>query len=248
MKKRRVSRPLLILAVTIAMIAATAVVASAATINKDGTNFQKATKMMITTYPDKILFNADRLTRDQHGEYTNVFVKGHNFDAMLKNGWGEWMATKAPSTMKPGKKYDLYAGQIDRVNNYQVNSKVYKLATVTMGPSTKPVINSVKISNVKVKRYFSYNERKYRYKTTFKMTVTLSKKAMGAKGIDLTTSVNGISSYKTLKGTKNTYTANFNWDMPMSLKGKTVSVKVKTYNDTKYKAYSYDSKAKKAKI
>ena len=36
--------------------------------------------------------------------------------------------------------------------------------------------------------------------------------------------------------------------MPMSLKGKTVSVKVKTYNDTKYKAYSYDSKAKKAKI
>lgn len=351
MRKRRVSRLLLILAVTIAMIAATAVVASAATINKndadykysktleDGTvvsftrdlinepvatdyiqcrvqmpegrvfgdrpyfgisyskrlpnqewdkngnlaygvlnlegsnlkqgtysltcsgdgwksyridffyaNFQKATKMMITTYPDKILFNADRLTRDQHGEYTNVFVKGHNFDAMLKNGWGEWMATKAPSTMKPGKKYALYAGQIDRVNNHQVNSKVYKLATVTMGPSTKPVINSVKISNVKVKRYFSYNEGKYRYKTTFKMTVTLSKMAKGAKGIYLTTSVNGISSYKTLKGTKNTYTANFNWDMPMSLKGKTVSVKVKTYNDTKYKAYSYDSKAKKAKI
>ena len=351
MKKRRVSRLLLILAVTIAMIAATAVVASAATINKndadykysktleDGTvvsftrdlinepvatdyiqckiqlregdefgnypffgltyskrlpnqewdkngtvaygvlniegsnlkqgmysltcngdgwkaytidffyaNFQKATKMMITTYPDKILFNADCLTRDQHGEYTNVFVKGHNFDAMLKNGWGEWMATKAPSTMKPGKKYALYAGQIDRVNNHQVNSKVYKLATVTMGPSTKPVIKSVKISNVKVKRYFSYNEGKYRYKTTFTMTVTLSKMAKGAKGIDLTTSVNGISSYKTLKGTKNTYTANFNWDMPMSLKGKTVSVKVKTYNDTKYKAYSYDSKAKKAKI
>ena len=26
------------------------------------------------------------------------------------------------------------------------------------------------------------------------------------------------------------------------------SYKVKTYNDTKYKAYSYDSKAKKAKI
>ena len=351
MKKRRVLRPLLILAVTTAMIAATAMVASAATINKNdadykysttlgngtvvsftrdlinepvatdyiqcrvqiaegrefgnhpyfgsfyndrlpnqewdknGTvaygvlnlkgsnlkpgkyslicrsdswndymidffypNFKKATKMMITTYPDKILFNADRLTRDQHGEYTNVFVKGHNFDAMLKNGWGEWMATKAPSTMKPGKKYDLYAGQIDRVNNYQVNSKVYKLATVTMGPSTKPVIKSVKISNVKVKKYFSYDEWKYRYKTTFKMTVTLSKKAKGAKGIDLTTSVNGISSYKTLKGTKNTYTANFNWDMPMSLKGKTVSVKVKTYNDTKYKAYSYDSKAKKAKI
>ena len=72
--------------------------------------------------------------------------------------------------------------------------------------------------------------------------------AKGAKGIDLTTSVNGISSYKTLKGTKNTYTANFNWDMPMSLKGKTVSVKVKTYNDTKYKAYSYDSKVKKSKI
>ena len=351
MKKRRVSRLLLILAVTTAMIAATAVVASAATINKndadykysktfdDGTvvsftkdlinapatkdyiqcriqlaegdtfgnypyftdsskkeingqqwdkngdvaygvlnikdtnlklgvfylycngmgwsenrmdffyaNFQKATKMMITTYPNKILFNADRLTRDQHGEYTNVFVKGHNFNAMLKNGWGEWMATKAPSTMKPGKKYGLYAVQIDRVNNYQVNSEVYKLATVTMGPSTKPVIKSVKISNVKVKRYFSYNEWKYRYKTTFKMTVTLSKKAKGAKGIDLTTSVNGISSYKTLKGTKNTYTAKFNWDMPMSLKGKTVSVKVKTYNDTKYKAYSYDSKAKKAKI
>ena len=121
-------------------------------------NFQKATKMMITTYPNKILFNADRLTRDQHGEYTNVFVKGHNFNAMLKNGWGEWMATKAPSTMKPGKKYGLYAVQIDRVNNYQVNSEVYKLATVTMGPSTKPVIKSVKISNVKVKRYFSYNE------------------------------------------------------------------------------------------
>ena len=36
--------------------------------------------------------------------------------------------------------------------------------------------------------------------------------------------------------------------MPISLKGRTIAVKVKTYNDTKYKAYSYDSKVKKVKI
>lgn len=213
-------------------------------------NFKKATKMKIQTYPNKILFNADYLTRDQHGEYTNVLasVGGKTFSAMLKNGWGEWIAYKTPSAMKPGKKYTLYAGQIDRVNNFQVNSDVYKLATVPMGPSTKPVIKSVKISKVKVKRYFNYDEWKYKYKTTFKMTVTLSKKAKGAKGIDLTSTVQGISSYKTIKGTKNTYTASFNWDMPISLKGRTIAVKVKTYNDTKYKAYSYDSKVKKVKI
>lgn len=211
-------------------------------------NFKKATQMMITTYPDRIMFNADRLTRDQHGEYTNVLVDGHKFSAMIKNGWGEWEVSNTPSTMKPGMKYDLYAGQIDRVNNYQVNSDVYKLATVPMGPSTKPVIKSVKISNVKVKRYFNTSEWRYKYKTTFKMTVTLSKKAKGAKGIDLTSSVQGISSYKTLKGNKNTYKASFNWDMPISLKGRKITVRVKTYNDPTYKAYSYDSKAKTVKI
>lgn len=213
-------------------------------------DFKKATKMKIQTCPDRILFNANYLTRDQHGEYTNVLVKagGKTFSAMLKNGWGEWIACKTPSTMKPGKKYTLYAGQIDRVNNFQVNSDVYKLATVPMGPSTKPVIESVKISNVKVKKYFNYDEWRYKYKTTFKMTVTLSKKAKGAKGINLTSTVQGISSYKTIKGTKNTYTASFNWDMPISLKGKMIKVGVKTYNDNTYKAYSYDSKPKTVTI
>lgn len=213
-------------------------------------NFKKATQMMITTYPDRILFNADRLTRDQHGEYTNVLIEtgGQTVGAMLKNGWGEWTAFKTPSTIKPGSKVDLYAAQIDRVENYQVNYDIYKLATVPMGPSTKPVIKSVKISNVKVKRYFNTSEWRYKYKTTFKMTVTLSKKAKGAKGIDLTSSVQGISSYKTLKGNKNTYKASFNWDMPISLKGRKITIRVKTYNDPTYKAYSYDSKAKTVKI
>ena len=80
------------------------------------------------------------------------------------------------------------------------------------------------------------------------VTVTLGKKPKGAKGIQLTTTVQGISSYKTIKGKKNTFTANFNWDAPVSLKGRTASFKVKTYNNAKYKAYSYDSKPKKLKI
>ena len=117
-----------------------------------------------------------------------------------------------------------------------------------MGPAVKPVIKSIKVSNVKVTKYFNYSEWRYKYKTKFTVTVTLGKKPKGAKGIQLTTTVQGISSYKTIKGKKNTFTANFNWDTPVSLKGRTASFKVKTYNNAKYKAYSYDSKPKKLKI
>ena len=49
-------------------------------------------------------------------------------------------------------------------------------------------------------------------------------------------------------GVKISFTANFNWDAPVSLEGRTASFKVKTYNNAKYKAYSYDSKPKKVKI
>ena len=83
---------------------------------------------------------------------------------------------------------------------------------------------------------------------SIKQHLTVLRKPKGAKGIQLTATTQGISAYKTIKGKKNTFTAKFNWDAPVSLKGRTASFKVKTYNNTKYKAYSYDSKPKKLKI
>mgnify|MGYP000771828857 CR=1 FL=1 len=44
------------------------------------------------------------------------------------------------------------------------------------GPAVKPVIKSIKVSNVKVTKYFNYSEWRYKYKTKFTVTVTLGKK------------------------------------------------------------------------
>lgn len=213
-------------------------------------------EMKITTYPDKFNINSINVSAADSGRTSRLEVVGidKNF-ATITNGWNDGKCIKAKG-MKPGKKYTFkFYGKL-KVDNpaleepngiiLEGNPAVFK--NVEMGPAVKPVIKSVKISNVKVTKYFNYSEWRYKYKTKFTVTVTLSKKPKGAKGIQLTTTTQGISSYKTIKGTKNTYTANFNWDAPISLKGRTASFKVKTYNNTKYKAYSYDSKAKKAKI
>ncbi len=190
------------------------------------------------------------------GRTSRLEVVGVNKNfATIINGWNDGKCIKAKG-MKPKKKYTFkFYGKL-KVDNpaldapdgitVEGNPAVFK--NVEMGPAVKPVIKSIKVSNVKVTKYFNYSEWRYKYKTKFTVTVTLGKKPKGAKGIQLTTTVQGISSYKTIKGKKNTFTANFNWDAPVSLEGRTASFKVKTYNNAKYKAYSYDSKPKKVKI
>ena len=68
-----------------------------------------------------------------------------------------------------------------------------------MGPAVKPVIKSIKVSNVKVTKYFNYSEWRYKYKTKFTVTVTLGKKPKGAKGIQLTTTVQEFPHIRQLK-------------------------------------------------
>ena len=67
-----------------------------------------------------------------------------------------------------------------------VEGNPYVLKNVPMGPATTPVIKSVKVSNVKSERYFNTSEWRYKYRTKYKITVTLSKKAANTKGIYLT--------------------------------------------------------------
>lgn len=212
--------------------------------------------MKITTYPNKFNINSINVSAADSGRTSRLEVVGVNKNfATIINGWNDGKCIKAKG-MKPKKKYTFkFYGKL-KVDNpaldapdgitVEGNPAVFK--NVEMGPAVKPVIKSIKVSNVKVTKYFNYSEWRYKYKTKFTVTVTLGKKPKGAKGIQLTTTVQGISSYKTIKGKKNTFTANFNWDAPVSLKGRTASFKVKTYNNAKYKAYSYDSKPKKLKI
>lgn len=213
-------------------------------------------EMKITTYPNKFNINSIHVSVADSGKTSRLEVAGVNENfATITNGWDDGKYIKAKG-MKPGKKYTFkFYGKL-RVDNpaldapggitVEGNPAVFK--NVEMGPAVKPVIKSIKVSNVKVTKYFNYSEWRYKYKTKFTVTVTLGKKPKGAKGIQLTATTHGISAYKTIKGKKNTFTAKFNWDAPVSLKGRTASFKVKTYNNAKYKAYSYDSKPKKLKI
>ena len=124
-----------------------------------------------------------------------LYTSGVNKNfATIINGWNDGKCIKAKG-MKPKKKYTFkFYGKL-KVDNpaldapdgitVEGNPAVFK--NVEMGPAVKPVIKSIKVSNVKVTKYFNYSEWRYKYKTKFTVTVTLGKKPKGAKGIQLTT-------------------------------------------------------------
>ena len=150
---------------------------------------------------------------------------------------------------KPNTKYYL---SIYPVNYYMINGEEKMLQgnptkrTIQTSPTVNPVIKSVKISNVKVKAYRPNPlSTVVRYKTTYKMTITLSKKASNIKGIKVKA---GLGEY-TAKGTGKVFTINCVNDSGVSYKGTKQKLKVMTYSasasygyalsgQTKYKTYT----------
>ena len=99
MKKGRILRLMFILAVTTIMIAATAVVASAATVNKNDADYK------ITTYPNKFNINSINVSAADSGRTSRLEVVGVNKNfATIINGWNDGKCIKAKG-MKPKKKY-----------------------------------------------------------------------------------------------------------------------------------------------
>lgn len=151
---------------------------------------------------------------------------------------------KSNSWYKPNTKYYL---SIYPVNYYMINGKETMLQgnptkrTIQTSPSVNPVIKSVKISNVKVKAYrpnpFS---TVVRYKTTYKMTITLSKKASNIKGIKVKA---GLGEY-TAKGTGKVFTINCVNDSGVSYKGAKQKVKVMTYSASASYGYALSGQTK----
>lgn len=156
---------------------------------------------------------------------------------------------KNNSWYKPNTKYYL---SIYPVNYYMINGEEKMLKgnptkrTIQTSPTVNPVIKSVKISNVKVKAYRPNPlSTVVRYKTTYKMTITLSKKASNIKGIKVKA---GLGEY-TAKGTGKVFTINCVNDSGVSYKGTKQKLKVMTYSasasygyalsgQTKYKTYT----------
>ncbi len=208
---------------------------------------RKPSKVTLMTFPDYVAFNTYYVDAAKSGRQSLVTANGQQYT--ITNGWGEYDEWKGAG-LEPGKKYNFTFQGIGNIDGEQVLGSAYTLKNVPMGPKTTPVIKSVKISGVKVSKYFNYDEWRYKYKTTYTIKVTLSKKASGTKGIYLKIAgTNGLNNaYKTIKGTGKTFTAKVTMDAPKSYKGGKVKVTARTYSSAKYKAYSYESKAKKVTI
>ncbi len=206
---------------------------------------KKPTKIDITTYPNKVALNTYYVDASKSGKSTWLSVNG--IEQYITNGWGEsqWL-----TGFKAGKKYDFtFYGTINVDGKTYVGSP-YVVKNVPMGPSVKPVISSVKISNVKSSKYFDTSEWRYKYKTSYTIKVTLSKKASNSLGAYIKIAgTNGLNNaYKTVKGTGKTFTAKVTMKSPVTYKGKKVKVSVRTYHNKTYGAYSYESKAKTVTI
>lgn len=200
-------------------------------------------KMKITSYHDRILFDPSKLQTNKNGYWTVIVADGEVYTLRYPN-------VQQLSKLKPGKKYSilLSGGLENERGNLDVGYA--KTFNVQMGPKTKPTIKSVKISKVKVKRYFNYQEWQYKYKTRYTFKVTLGKKASKTKGAYIQIKgTNGLlNAYRTLKGTGKTFSSTVEMDAPVSYKGGKVKFTVMTYSDNTYKAYSPKSKAKTVKI
>lgn len=180
----------------------------------------------------KVINNADPAA---HGE--NYFIYVYSDKARTKKlaifqgttGQPSVIKKSANSWYKPGKTYYLkmYPAQF-----YKLDGET-KLAigqptdlTFVAAPTTKPVIKSVKISNVKVTKKWNWDQMRYMYTTTYKAKITLSKKATGTKGIYV--NIHG-SDYK-VSGTGKTFTVSCRDTGTKSFKGTSVKIKLRTYS------------------
>lgn len=207
----------------------------------------RPTGMKIITYPDKIWFDATYVDALKCGNTSMITING-----------GSWLVSNSTDGgiikgFKPNKKYDAILAGMELDSNGNIMGKssyAYEVKNIPTGPSVKPVIKSVKISNVKVKKYFDTSSWKYRYKTTYTATVTLSKKASGTKGARIRfQGLNGLTSTtETVKGTGKTFKKTITMDAPKSFKGGKIKVSLMTYSNNKYKCYSYESKGKTVTI
>lgn len=134
------------------------------------------------------------------------------------------LISKKESWYKPNKKYYISIFPTDG-SGVPCNARRTDRTVVT-SPTTKPVIKSIKVSNVKVKKYFDYSRWQTRYKTTYKLKITMSKKASGSKGYHVRV---GLGQYQsTAKG--KTFTISCVHDSGVSYKGSKLKVNVMTYN------------------
>ena len=149
------------------------------------------------------------------------------------------------SWYKPNTKYYLKIYGADRYLDtaggvhYYAGKAITK--TVQTSDPVNPVVKSVKISNVKVTNLSTIFERKYR--TTYKMTITLSKKAANIKGIK----VFAAGGYYTAKGKGKTFTITVSNTTDRSYKGMSTNYRLCTFSaaDSVGGAYSSWTKSKK---
>lgn len=116
----------------------------------------------------------------------------------------------------------------------------YIKRVVKTSPSVNPVVKSVKISNIKVKNLSTWFEKKYH--TTYTMTITLSKRASGIKGIK----VFAAGNYYTVKGSGKTFKVRVSNVTDRSYKGLRTNYSLATYSadDSVGGAYSTWTKSK----
>lgn len=149
------------------------------------------------------------------------------------------------SWYKPNAKYYLKIYGVDRhldpagEASYCLGESITK--AVQTSYSTEPKVKSVKISNVKVTNLSTIFERKYR--TTYKMTITLSKKAAKIQGIK----VFAAGGLYTAKGKGKTFTITVSNTTDRSYKGMKTDYQLCTFSaaDSVGGAYSSWTKPKK---
>lgn len=199
-------------------------------------------KIQIYSTPDRIYFNKKYVNYRTCGTTVIVQKVGSALQYLINTASGDVAWVKG---FKPNKsyKFEIRSGNlVDKTLKY-TSTAVKK--TVPTGPSVKPVIKSVKVSNFKVKKFWSYNDLEWKYTSSYTLTVKLSKKASGTKGVVVTL---GNGEQRKIKGTGKTFKMGFNSTTNHSEKGTRMGVVVKTYSNNTYMCYSYDSKTKKITI
>ena len=200
-------------------------------------------KMKITSYHDKIIFDPSKLETNKNGYWTVIVANGEMYTL-------RYPKVQQLTKLEAGKKYNILLSGAMENEKGNLSTGYAKTFSVPMGPKTKPTIKSVKITKVKVKKYFNYQDWKYKYKTRYTFKVTLGKKASKTKGAYIQIKgTNGLlNAYRTLKGTGKTFSSTIEMDAPVSYKGGKVKFTAMTYSDNTYDAYSPESKAKTVKI
>lgn len=199
-------------------------------------------KIKIWSTPTTIYFNKKYVDYVTCGTTVLIQEKGTTDYSKLDSTTGD---SGYLGKFKPNKKYTFNIMSGNLIGNTLYYGSGILTKTVPTGPSVKPVIKSVKVSNFKVKKFWSYNDLEWKYTSSYTLTVKLSKKASKTKGVVVTL---GNGETRKVKGTGKTFKMGFNSTTNHSEKGTKMGVKVKTYSNNTYMCYSDDSKTKKITI